>query len=275
MERKEEYGVKKKLIAGICLSMAVVLAAGGGILIRNEKETEAYNKQITQELDRIGNITVSEGESLPNMDNLFADAELVNMESLQADIQNVDVTVPGEYEVLYTFLDTKGNERQKSVTCTVTADLESHVYGMDDIVVDYGEDLPPLDVTYDEWVDSVVRDDTQVNTESPGTYPIVYSILGTDGELEEVEYHATVLDTRPEPTATPIPTPSPDQEQGTDLGGQGQAEQAPQTGNIEQPIQQVVKTGDTTSVLPVVALFTISAAGIALSIFLLRKKQNS
>lgn len=254
--------MRKKLIAGVCISLAVVIAASGTIMIKNDRETKAYDKQISMELDSIENITVSEGESLPNMDSIFKDTTLVNLDSVKADIQNVDVTVPGEYEIHYTFLDNKGNEREKTVLCSVQPKLEAHVYGMQDLVTDCGTALPPAELTYDSYVDSVVRDDSQVDIYTPGTYPLTYSILGADGTMEDVDYSATVLETVVEPTPTPTITPAISEDDSKVPLDE------PETGNVQRPAEQVVKTADNTMILPYMILFV----GAAVCIYVTKKR---
>lgn len=266
--------MNKKLIAGIAMSLALVLGAGGFVVFQNQAHTEEFNNSVTAELEQIKDITLTEGESLPNVDNVFDGLELINLNSVEADIQNVDVTTPGEYEILYSFTDTEGQERQKTVNCTVLADLKEHVTGMGDLTVDYGEELPPANVTYDEYVDSVVRDDSLVDITVPGTYPITYTILGMDGEMEEVEYLATVLDTRPDPTPTPTIMPIEDQTLQDDT--KPVLDEGSATGNIQngEDIEQVVKTGDETQTGYWLYLFAAGLVGIITMMITRFQKKN-
>ena len=266
--------MNKKLVAGIAMSLAVVLGAGGFVVFQDQAHTEEYNKSVTAELDQIKDITLTEGESLPNVDHVFEGLELINLNSVEADIQNVDVTTPGEYEIHYSFTDTEGQERQKTISCTVLADLKEHVSGMEDLTVEYGEELPPANLTYDEYVDSVVRDDSQVDTTLPGTYPITYTILGTDGEMEDVEYLATVLDTRPDPTPTPAVTQPAAQEGQEDT--KPDLEEEPATGNVQnsEDIEQVVKTGDESQAAIWLCLFSAGLVGAVSMVIKKNHKKN-
>ena len=67
------------------------------------------------------------------------DSVYIEPDSVAVDIQNVDVTVPGSYEVVYDFKDVQGNNRTKTVTCTVNVDLKKHVQGIEDFTVNYGK----------------------------------------------------------------------------------------------------------------------------------------
>ena len=130
--------MNKKLIAGIVIAAAVVCCGGGYVAMQNEKKVKQENVQISEMLDKLPDITVKEGESLPDLKNNIEDTSMIEPDTLKVDIQNVDITVPGTYDVVYSFKDIHGNERSKTVQCKVEANLLDHVYGMDDIETDCG-----------------------------------------------------------------------------------------------------------------------------------------
>lgn len=177
--------MNKKLIAGIVIAAAVVCCGGGYVAMQNEKKVKQENVQISEMLDKLPDITVKEGESLPDLKNNIEDTSMIEPDTLKVDIQNVDITVPGTYDVVYSFKDIHGNERSKTVQCKVEANLLDHVYGMDDIETDCGKELPKDETTFDEeYVSSVTRDDSEVDIDTPGTYNITYTVLGTDGRAD-------------------------------------------------------------------------------------------
>ena len=195
------------------------------VAMQKEKKLKKENVQIAEMLTKIDDVTVKEGESLPNLKKNIEDMGLIKPDTLQINIQNVDVTVPGNYDIIYSFKDIHENERTKTVQCTVEADLLEHVYGMENIQTDCGEKLPEATLTYDEeYVSGVTRDDSQMDTDSPGSYPITYTILGTDGKMEESQYLATVLETVSDTSEeSERGSEAPVQTQAVDSGNTGQA----------------------------------------------------
>ncbi len=252
---------KKKMLAGVAVVLAVCCVAGGYVAIQNQRKVEAVNASIAKELSKIENFEITEGGSLPDLKSKL-DSVYIEPDSVFVDIQNVDVTVPGEYEVIYDFKDVQGNNRTKTVTCTVNVDLKKHVQGIEDFTVNYGEPLPEGNVTYDEYVDSVTRDDSEVDVMNPGSYPVTYTILGTDGRMGTEECLATVLDTRPEPTPEPTVAPQP--------------KEKAETGNVEVvQKEQTVKTSDDAPVIFYMALImSVFAFAIILRIRKIRQNQN-
>lgn len=252
---------KKKMLAGIAVVLAVCCVAGGYVAIQNQRKVEAVNASITKELAKIENIEIMEGGSLPDLKSEL-DSEYISPGSVDVDIQNVDVTVPGTYNIVYNFKDVQGNNRTKTVTCTVNVDLKKHVQGIEDFTVNYGEALPESNITYDEYIDSVTRDDSEVDVMMPGSYPVTYAILGTDGRMETEECLATVLDTRPEPTPEPTAPPQP--------------KEKTETGNVEVVQKdQTVKTSDDAPVIFYTALLmSVFVAAIIFRIKKIRKNPN-
>ena len=249
------------------VAAAVVCCGGGYVAMQNEKKVKQENVQISEMLDKLPDITVKEGESLPDLKNNIEDTSMIEPDTLKVDIQNVDITVPGTYDVVYSFKDIHGNERSKTVQCKVEANLLDHVYGMDDIETDCGKELPKDETTFDEeYVSSVTRDDSEVDIDTPGTYNITYTVLGTDGSMEEADRLAKVLETA-ETTQAPeeiVETPVPTEET------------TPETGNVEPIEQETVKTGDNTNVTGwIIAGLTAGAAGIGAVLYrVLGKKRR-
>ena len=94
-----------------------------------------------------------------------------------------------------------------------------------------------------------------MDIDTPGTYNITYTVLGTDGSMEEAERLAKVLETAettPVPSEEVVETPAPEEDVATD------------TGNVEKvDVNTTVKTGDDTNMMA--WLFT-GLAGIVVCI---------
>ena len=291
--------MKKKMIAFIAIALAVVCGVGGYLAIQQTRQNAADNEKISSEMAKIeDNVVIREGAALPAPEETFRDTTMIDKNSIKADIKEVDVTVPGTYEVEYTFNDIKGQSRSKTVSYTVEANLLDHVDGLSDIQVDYGENLPPVNAVYDEYIESVERDDSMVDNETPGEYTVTYSILGKDGNIETVEKKATVFDTRPAPTPTPIPEKkdndnifdvfiknkdkelerveaSDGEEVAEEPAEENEQEEIPETGNVDMPENdRTVLTGDDTNIAPIVVILISSACIVAAAVFFLVKKKK-
>ena len=251
------------MFALIAMMLAVVLAVGGFTSIQAAKQKKADNEKIAKELESIGDITVKEGEVLPSLKDQFDQTTMIDKNSIKADIQSVDVTVPGDYEIKYTFHDIKGVKRQKTISCTVTPDLEKHVDGLEDIDIELGEELPKADTTYDNYIDEVVRDDSKIDLEKAGSYPVTYTIIGTDGDMLEIEKTATIRNPVDKAKAT-VKKENDSTKTGNILNDQEES----QTGNVEEaaPKEYTVPTSDNSAVIPYVLLFSISLFAMALGI---------
>lgn len=131
--------MNKKLIGGIALALAVTLGAGGYVATQAQQNKEEINEQIEALLDSLEDVTVTEGDSLPDLKSELSTSSLIASDTLEVDIQNVDVTVPGTYEIRYEFEDVNGQDRVKTVTCTVEVDLLEHVEGLKNLTIDQGD----------------------------------------------------------------------------------------------------------------------------------------
>lgn len=243
------------MFALIAIMLATVLAVGGFTSIQVAKQKKADNEKLAKELESIGDITVKEGEVLPSLKDQFDQTTMIDKNSIKADIQSVDVTIPGDYEIKYTFNDIKGAKWQKTISCTVIPNLEKHVEGLDDIDIELGEKLPKADITYDDFVDEVVRDDGKIDTEKAGSYPIIYTIIGIDGDMIEVEKTATIRNPV-EKTKTMVKKDNGDVQTGNTFDNQTKS----QTGNVEEaePKEYTVPTNDSSAVIPYIWLLVVS-----------------
>lgn len=135
--------MKKGLIAIVVAAVVAVGGAGGYMMYQKKAEEKAYNEEVKQAINSLPSIVVYEKEDLPTVESEFANAgSCIDINSVEPDISNVYTTEPGEYEVKYTFKDSKGEQRTATVPCVVKPELSMHVTGMKDIEIDKGDDLP-------------------------------------------------------------------------------------------------------------------------------------
>ena len=286
--------MKKGLIIAIAAVAVVGIGAGGYLTYQKKAEQEAYEAQMTATISSLPTITMYEKEDLPTIEEEFAGTEsLIDIDSVQPDISNVYASEPGEYEVNYTFNDSKGEQRTATVKCEVKPELASHVTGMQNITIDKGDPIPTdSGCSFDEYVDSVTLNTEDVDNEEAGTYDISYTILGANGEMKTVDgYTCTVNEVAPPtptptPSPTPTPTPTPEPEEATDeentndetVEAQENPEEVSATtedavGNIEVQ-NNVVETGDKNNIVAIIAVIVI-CLGAAGGVLVYKKKKDT
>lgn len=189
---------------GLVIAVVAVAVAGAGSAAayqyyQQKEEAKAYDAEVQEAIAALPQITVYEQDDLPSVEEEFTGLEnYVDIDSVQPDISAVTTTVPGEYEVIYTFTDTSGVERTATVGCTVKPDLPAHVSGMTDIEVNEGGEIPSVDTTFDEYVEAVTMNTDGVDVQEAGTYEITYTILGADGDQVVADgYKCTVNEAPP------------------------------------------------------------------------------
>lgn len=286
--------MKKGLIIAVAAVAVVGIGAGGYLTYQKKAEQEAYEAQMTATISSLPTITMYEKEDLPTIEEEFAGTEsLIDIDSVQPDISNVYASEPGEYEVNYTFNDSKGEQRTATVKCEVKPELASHVTGMQNITIDKGDPIPTdSGCSFDEYVDSVTLNTEDVDNEEAGTYDISYTILGANGEMKTVDgYTCTVNEVAPPtptptPSPTPTPTPTPEPEEATDeentndetVEAQENPEEVSATtedavGNIEVQ-NNVVETGDENNIVAIIAVIVI-CLGAAGGVLVYKKKKDT
>lgn len=286
--------MKKGLIIAVAAVAVVGIGAGGYLTYQKKAEQEAYEAQMTATISSLPTITMYEKEDLPTIEEEFAGTEsLIDIDSVQPDISNVYASEPGEYEVNYTFNDSKGEQRTATVKCEVKPELASHVTGMQNITIDKGDPIPTdSGCSFDEYVDSVTLNTEDVDNEEAGTYDISYTILGANGEMKTVDgYTCTVNEVAPPtptptPSPTPTPTPTPEPEEATDeentndetVEAQENPEEVSSTtedavGNIEVQ-NNVVETGDENNIVAIIAVIVI-CLGAAGGVLVYKKKKDT
>ena len=283
--------MKKGLIAIVVAAVVAVGGAGGYMMYQKKAEEKAYNEEVKQAINSLPSIVVYEKEDLPTVESEFANiGSCIDINSVEPDISNVYTTEPGEYEVKYTFKDSKGEQRVATVPCIVKPELSMHVTGMKDIEIDKGDDLPTESgCEYDDqYVSSVTLNTENVDNEEAGTYDISYTILGVDTDMKTVDgYTCTVNEVAtptptptPKPTATPTPKPKKDKDDKKDKK-KTEAEVTPtvkpsdgtEVGNVEVQ-NNVVETGDENNIFAIGALIVVCLAAAGGVIVYKKKKDN-
>ena len=113
--------MKKGLIAIVVAAVVAVGGVGGYMMYQKKAEEKAYNEEVKKAINSLPSIVVYEKEDLPTVESEFANAgSCIDINSVEPDISNVYTTEPGEYEVKYTFKDSKGEQRTATVPCIVS-----------------------------------------------------------------------------------------------------------------------------------------------------------
>ena len=135
------------------------------------------------------------------------------VDSVDIDTSTIDKDTAGVYKFTYVIKGVDGSTVNVEKQCTVKAvetpaepevkELYEYVYGMQDFEVKLGDAVPNPNLSYDaDHVASVTVDTSEVDTSEPGTYKIIFVIVGMDGETVNVEKTCTVLDNE-EPAPKP------------------------------------------------------------------------
>lgn len=282
------YYMKKGLIAVVAIAVLAAAGVGGYTVYENKQEEKAYEEQMQTTLSSLPSIVVYEKEDLPATEEVFAGTEgLIDLGSVTPDISNVYTSDPGTYDVVYTFKDTKGEDRTATVPCIVKPSLPNHVTGMSDIEIDKGDDIPlEADCTYDEYISSVTLNTDEVDNEEAGIYDISYTVLGINGDMETVDgFTCTVNEVAlPTPIPTPIETPVPEEEEVEEVEDveveeveeEETEEPVDETvmGNVEVQ-DNVVETGDENNIIAICALIVLCLGSLAGVVVYRKKKRNS
>ena len=108
--------MKKGLIIALAAIVLIGGGAGGYLTYQKKAEQKEYESQMAATISSLPTITMYEKEDLPTVEEEFQGTDkMINIDSVQPDISNVYATEPGEYEVKYTFNDTKGEQRTATV----------------------------------------------------------------------------------------------------------------------------------------------------------------
>ncbi len=278
--------MKKGLVIGVLIAVLAAGGAGGYMMYQQKQEEKAYEEKMAKTIAGLPEIIVYEQEDLPSVEEEFSGTEnIIDVDSVEPNIENVYTTEPGEYEVIYNFKDTNGESRTATVNCVVKPELTSHVTGMKNIEIDKGDKLPEdADVTYDEYVDSVTLNTDNVDNEEAGVYDISYSILGADGEMKTAEGYKCTVNEVALPTPTPVkkkPEPTKLPKKDTNLPDETKKENTKTeeennssiVGNVEVQ-ENVVETGDENNIIAIVSIIVISLAAIGGVVIYKKKKKE-
>lgn len=127
-----------------------------------------------------------------------SDLEDGNITKLIQVAGKVDVSVPGEYELTYSVMDSDGNKAEVKVVITVVStNTKPTIIGAENISVpqksefDVLKDVKAQDLE-DGDITSDIKVDGKVDTEVPGEYTVKYSVTDSGGLTTEVTRLVTV-----------------------------------------------------------------------------------
>lgn len=283
--------MKKGLVIGVLVAVVAAGGVGGYMMYQQKQQEKSYEEKMAKTISELPPIVVYEQEDLPSVEEEFAGTEsIINIDSIEPNIENVYTTEPGEYEVIYNFKDSNGENRTATVDCIVKPELTAHVTGMKNIEIDKGEALPEEpDVTFDEYIDSVTLNTDEVDNEEAGVYDISYSILGADGEMKTAEGYKCTVNEVALPTPSPVPTKKPEstkvpeknqsttenakEETTGENANPAQSENQEAVGNVEVQ-ENVVETGDENNLIAIGIVIILGVAAIAGVVVYKKKKKQ-
>ncbi|WP_368370341.1 hypothetical protein [Ruminococcus sp. RTP21484sp1_RTP31023st1_H8_RTP31023_210422] len=206
VDKDYEFAVSEKIAEA-----DVIYKDNGGIttnpkdLLIPEPEKELYEYVMGMQ-----DFEMNQGEEI-NVPEISFDETYVD--SVDIDTSTIDKDTAGVYKFTYVIKGVDGSTVNVEKQCTVKAvetpaepevkELYEYVYGMQDFEVKLGDAVPNPNLSYDtDHVASVTVDTSEVDTSEPGTYKIIFVIVGMDGETVNVEKTCTVLDNE-EPAPEP------------------------------------------------------------------------
>ncbi|WP_099222977.1 immunoglobulin-like domain-containing protein [Listeria costaricensis] len=146
-------------------------------------------------------VTVDYGSNFDPLDYATAsDKEDGDITSSLVVVSNdVDTSVPGEYNVTYEVTDSAGATTQKTIIVTVNPEPnKAPVITAKDLTIDQGSTFDPLDHAYafdledgNITADLVVKENT-VDTSTPGVYSVTYEVTDSAGATTDKTISVTV-----------------------------------------------------------------------------------
>lgn len=113
----------KKFIIGIFfLMLCAVCGVGAFFFLRQGRKQ--YEQELKPELLGLSDITIREGESLPESVMEVKGSQAVK--KVEVDISKVNTKKEGEYPIYYHFTDQDGNSYTDEIRCTVEAIQPAH-----------------------------------------------------------------------------------------------------------------------------------------------------
>ncbi len=148
-------------------------------VLSNEKPIISGTKDLSvlanTSIDYLNGITASDVE----------DGDLTS--AIIVDDSKVDLTTPGDYELIYSVTDTDGNTVIKKVTVHVLSNEHPEINGTKDLsvlantTIDYLDGVSATDKEDGDLTSAIIVDDSKVDLTKVGSYDLTYSVTDSDG----------------------------------------------------------------------------------------------
>lgn len=197
---------RKKMIVGISMGILIVLA---GVFFKERKlfsgedttkPTITLKKQIFEVMEG-GSLKASDIIAKVEDESGIASVSFQKEDNVEGEldengIPNIKITYKneGSIEDAVIAADPYGNIREVSFRVNVKTNLIEHVKGIKDLTVEEDTVVNWLEhISYDEKIKTVIYNANRVENK-PGTYPLVYTIIGSDEAVMEQEVQVTVTE---------------------------------------------------------------------------------
>jgi hypothetical protein len=147
----------------------------------------------------VKNVEIYAGDELSFSSLLVADEEVLSLLKIEVDGSKVDLMAVGEYTVTFTVTDSHG--RSKSYTASISVlerpDTTPPTVSGNDFQITVGESVSyKKQITYSDDKDpypTVSVDNSGVDLETPGVYPVVYTVSDKSGNKTVLTLYLTVV----------------------------------------------------------------------------------
>ena len=152
----------------------------------------------TQNGEELKDITIDAGQRFEPLDGIKAiDAkgrEITDIKVTSDKDIDLDPEVDTEYKITYTAIDSYGNKGEKTITLTVKANKAPVILGVKDHVLKIGDKFEPKDgvTVEDEDKNIELQVESNVNTNIPGTYKVLYSATDSKGKTTKAQSKVVV-----------------------------------------------------------------------------------
>ncbi|MBO8464317.1 MAG: hypothetical protein IAC13_10340 [Firmicutes bacterium] len=158
---------------------------------------QKFSIEINQELrttDIINSIYDKSGIKNVEFDNGIVPQPVIEVNENSVPVAKIRYDKEGEYSNSVTAYDNNGNSMKRVFTITVYPNYLDHVQGIRDLEIEQGSNIDWLEnISFDNRVNTVLYDDSDVDIETPGEYELVYTIIGDNHSETEKTVSVTVI----------------------------------------------------------------------------------
>lgn len=107
---------------------------------------------------------------------------------------DVNTNEIGNHLIMYRLVNENGDVvYEESTVLSIKPDLSQHISGIDNLVFEKSTaNNLENNMVIDEYIKKVLINDTQVDYDNVGTYPVKFTLIGQDGEVAEVNRTVTI-----------------------------------------------------------------------------------